>query len=129
MVANNGAIEVLWVQGAGQWNGPGRISPTGLAPVGAHPVVSQQYGIPNQTDVFVIDDNEVAQVIWVQGGGQWNGPLTISPARFAPAGAHIAAAQQLGVPNQTDVFAAGNNGAIDVIWVEEAGNWNGPMPI
>src|SRR5439155_21784172 len=83
-VAYNGAVQVRWVQGAGNWNGPLAISPPGLAPPGAHLAVSNQFGLPNQTDVFVVDNNGTAQVLWVQRAGNWNGPLANKPPGLAP---------------------------------------------
>ncbi len=74
VVGTNGAIQVLWVQGGGAWNGPLGISPTGLAPAGTALAASNQFGIPNQTDVFVVDNTGATDVVWVQSGGPWFGP-------------------------------------------------------
>jgi hypothetical protein len=128
-VANNGAVEVRWVDGAGQWKGPLAISPPGLAPAGSHLAVSPQFGVPNQTDVFVVANNGATQALWVQGAGQWNGPLPISPTSLAPAGGALATSQQFGAPDQTDVFVVANNGATQVVWVQGAGGWKGPAAI
>jgi hypothetical protein len=128
-VAPNGAVEVFWVQGGGVWNGPLAISPANTAPPGAHLAVSAQFGVPNQTDVFVVANNGAANVLWVQGAGNWNGPLAISPASTAPAGAPLAVSNQFGIPNQTDVFVVAINDATSVLWVPGAGAWNGPLQI
>jgi hypothetical protein len=53
-VSSNGTTEVLWVHGAGTWNRPLAISSSGLSPAGAALVASPQFGVPNQTDVFMI---------------------------------------------------------------------------
>jgi hypothetical protein len=129
VVANNGATDVSWVAAAGSWSGPLRISPTGLAPAGAALVVSNQFGIPNQTDVFVVANGGATEVLWVQGAGGWKGPLGISPAGLAPAGTALGVSNQLGVPNQTDVFVVANGGATQVSWVAGGGGWNGPLSI
>jgi hypothetical protein len=128
-VASDGSVQVSWVQRAGRWNGPLAISQPGFAPPGAALAVSPQFGIPNQTDVFVVADNGTAQVLWVQGAGRWNGPLTISAAGLAPPGAGLAASPQFGVPDQTDVFVVAGTGATEVFWVQGAGRWNGPLAI
>jgi len=73
-VDNNGAAQVLWVQGAGNWNGPLAITPNGLATKGSSLAASNQIGIANQTDVFMVDFARTAQVVWVNGSGPWNGP-------------------------------------------------------
>ncbi len=129
VVGTNGAIQVLWVSGGGAWGGPLAISPAGLAPAGAGVAASNQFGLPNQTDVFVVGTNGATQVDWVQGGGAWHGPLAISPASLAPAGAGVAASNQFGLPNQTDVFVVGTNGATEVNWVQGGGAWHGPLAI
>jgi hypothetical protein len=128
-VAPDGAVQVRWVQGAGTWNGPVAISPPGLAPPGAKLAVSQQFGIPNQTDVFVVGNNGATQVLWIQAGGSWHGPMALSPAGVAPPGAGLAASAQFGISNQTDLFVVGSNGATRVLWVQGAGSWNGPIAI
>jgi hypothetical protein len=43
-------------------------------------VASPQYGVDNQTDVFDIGSNGQLQVYWVDGGGNWNGPVSLAPA-------------------------------------------------
>jgi len=90
---------------------------------------SNQFGIPDQTDVFVVDNNGVLNVAWVNGGGNWNGPVGISPAGLFSPGAAVAASNQFGIPDQTDVFVVDNNGVLNVAWVNGGGNWNGPIPI
>src|SRR5207302_683601 len=127
VVGDNEAIQVLWVQGAGPWHGPLAISPAGLAPPGAGVAASPQFGVANQTDVFAVADNGSTAVMWVHGAGTWSGPSVISPAPLAPPGSPLAASQQLGVPNQTDVFQVATNGATQVLWVQGAGKWNGPL--
>ena len=40
---------------------------------------SQQFAA-NQTDVFSVDQNGQLTVSWVDNAGEWQGPITISPA-------------------------------------------------
>jgi hypothetical protein len=131
VVANNGAVQVFWVLGApgAPWHGPLQIGPTGFAPAGAALTSSQQFGIPNQTDVWEVANNGAVHVFWVDGAGTWNGPLQIGATGFAPAGAPLTSSQQFGLSNQTDVWEVANNGATDVFWVQGAGAWNGPLQI
>jgi hypothetical protein len=128
-VNNNGALEVRWVQAGGAWHGPLPISPPGLAQPGAHVAASPQFGIANQTDVFVVGTNGATRALWVQGAGAWHGPLAITPAGTAPAGAALATSNQFGIGNQTDVFVVDNVGVTDVSWVQGAGAWHGPLGI
>ena len=95
---------------------------THFAPPGAAVATSAQYGVPDQTDVFVVGSNGTLYVFWVGSAGTWlHHP--ISPARFAPPGARLAASAQYGVPDQTDVFVVGSNGTLYVFWVGSALTW------
>jgi hypothetical protein len=116
------------VQSAGTWQGPLAISP-GNAPPGAGLAVSAQFGVPNQTDVFVVANDGTTRVSWVQGGGTWQGPLGITPTGFAAAGVALAASNQFGISNQTDVFVVGSDGATHVSWAQGRGTWKGPLQI
>nr|WP_256253643.1 hypothetical protein [Burkholderia ubonensis] len=128
-VSSNGALHVAWVNGAGRWNGPAPISPPGLFPPGAAVAASNQFGLSDQTDVFAVDGNGTLHVAWVNGAGGWNGPAPISPPGLFPPGAAVAASNQFGISDQTDVFAVDGNGILHVAWVNGAGGWNGPAPI
>lgn len=125
----NGQLNVFWVQSAGSWNGPVLVGPQGVAPKYAHVVACQQFG-GNQTDVFVIDDNGQINVYWVDGSGNWNGPEKLGGSGLAPKGGYLAAGQQIGATNQTDVFLIDNDGQLNVFWVQGlAGGWNGPVKV
>jgi hypothetical protein len=125
-IGDNGQLQVSWVESAGAWNGPAGLGPAGVFPPGAPVAASPQYGVPNQTDVFAIGDNGQLHVFWVESGGTWNGPAGLGPAGLFPAGAALTASNQYGIPAQTDVFAIGNNGQLQVFWVESGGAWAGP---
>ncbi|ABA47979.1 hypothetical protein AQ802_24650 [Burkholderia pseudomallei] len=128
-VGRDGALNVAWVVSADRWNGPTPISAAGLFPAGAAIAASNQFGIPNQTDVFAVSDSGALNVAWVVSAERWNGPIPISAAGHFPAGAPLATSNQFGIPNQTDVFAADSDGVLHVAWVVSAGNWNGPISI
>jgi hypothetical protein len=38
---------------------------------------SNQFGIADQSDAFVLGANGAVEVSWVQGPGEWKGPLAI----------------------------------------------------
>ncbi len=128
-IDKDGALTVSWVVSAGQWSGPARISATSLFPVNAAIATSNQFGLGGQTDVFVIDNSGAMTVSWVTNAGAWSGPARISAIGVFPAGGGVAASNQFGIANQTDVFAVDVHGALTVSWVVSAGNWNGPAPI
>src|SRR5205823_1697356 len=129
VVGTNGVGQVMWVEGGGQWHGPLAVSPSGLAQAGSGLATSNHFGISNQTDMYVVGTNGATQVMWVQDGGQWHGPLAVSPPGLAPAGAGLAASNQFGISNQTDVFVVGTNGATQVMWVQDGGQWHGPLAV
>jgi len=129
MVGQNGQLQVFWAEASGGWSGPLGIGPTGFAPAGAPVAVSQQFGAENQTNVFVVNNSGQLNTFWAEGSGAWQGPVPISAAGFATAGAHVAVSQQFGAANQTDVFTISKSGQLCTFWVESAGTWNGPVQI
>jgi hypothetical protein len=82
----------------------------------------------NETDVFSINEQGQVCFSWVEGGGEWQGPLTIGPAGIANAGACVVASQQFGL-YQTDVFLIDTNGQLNVLWVDNQGRFCGPQKI
>jgi hypothetical protein len=129
LVDNNGTLNVYWAQGSGQWHGPVLVGPANHAPKHAPLAVSQQFGAPDQTDVFVVDNTGALTVFWVQGSDQWSAPVSISASGVFPGNAHIAVSQQFGAPEQTDVFAIDKDGQLTAYWVQASGPWNGPVRI
>jgi outer membrane protein assembly factor BamB len=127
-VAQDGSVQVVWVAGGGTWAGPLQIAPPGTAPAGANVAASNQFGLPSQTDVFTVGSDGGARVSWVAGGGNWGGPMRITPTGTYSAGAGVAASRQFGL-NQTDLFAVGADGGARVSWVAGGGNWGGPLRI
>ena len=129
VVANNGQLAVFYVEGSGKWQGPQTISAANFAPQGAVIATSQQFGIDNQTDVFLVGSNGQLVVFYINGRGSWQGPHAISAVNFAPPGAPVAAGQRLGVSNQTDVFVVDKTGQLSVFSVTGNGAWTGPQKI
>ncbi len=134
LVDIHGQLTVFSVAGAGDWNAPQTIGPKGFARSGAALAASQDFGTPDQTNVFVIDKNGQLNVFSVIGSGTWNGTQTIGPAGLAPSGAVVVASQQFGVPNQTDVFCINQTGVDgqgwpSVFWAGVSGGWKGPKAL
>lgn len=129
LVGNNGQLQVFWVDNAGGWGGPEGIGPANSLPAGANLATSQQFGITNQTDVFVVDKNGQLNVFWVVNAGAWGGPVKIGPSNAFTPGCPVAASQQFGIANQTDAFIVDKNGQLNVFWVTAAGAWQGPEKI
>lgn len=79
----SGQLNVFTADSSGHWSDAAKIGPQNIAPAGAAIVVSQQFGVQNQTDVFFVDQigsgsgpNEQGwpSIFWSTDGNQWNGP-------------------------------------------------------
>jgi hypothetical protein len=123
----SGALTVTWVGGGGSWNSA-EITAQGLFPPGAPLAASQQFGL-TQTDVFLVDNSGHLDVVWVDGGGAWHGPAWAGSGGQFPVGAYVAASNQFGLADNTDVFAVDVNGNLDVAWVNGGNAWDGPAAL
>ncbi len=126
---NTGRLVVFWVENNGEWNGPVALSAPGLAPPGAAVTAIQQFGCLNQTDAIVVDNTGLLNLFWAENNGSWNGPVTIGFPGFTPPGSKIAASQQFGGNNQTDLFCVSNAGWTNCAFVQSNGAWGGPEAI
>jgi hypothetical protein len=127
-IGRDGALNVLWVIGDGEWNGPVPLTLPGVAPPGTRIAASAHYGIPDQTDVFFVDQTGSVVAFWIVGRGNWQGPLALTVADIAPPGATVAATQHQGAADQTDVFFIDRKGIVNVLWVVGSGQWS-PRPL
>lgn len=127
VVNKNGQLLVYWVTGTSPWDGPSPIGGNVFPPL-ASLAASAQFGVPNQTNVYGVSKNGKLAVSWVTGGGQWSGPKELFSGGYEP-GAPVAAGQQFGIPNQTNLFAVNRNGDLTVSWVTGVGEWQGPEAI
>jgi hypothetical protein len=84
--------------------------------------------IPEQTDLFVVDETGQVNVFWAVESAPWGGPAKIGPAGFAPAGAPLATCQEVG-RNQTDLLVVDRTGQLNVLSVYEGAPWSGPTKI
>jgi len=138
-VGSTGQLTLFYVEDSGVWSGhtpigPGSFPPTGsaFAPPGAQLAVSQQFGLANRTDIFVVDNTGKLNFFYCDNGDTagWQGPIPISPAGFAaPPGARLAACQRAANANQTDVYVVDSSGILNVFSVVSGGNWSPPTKI
>ncbi|GIH20464.1 hypothetical protein [Rugosimonospora africana] len=119
-----GQLTVIWSENGGSWNGPVILSGA-IFPGAGEVAVSQQFGAPNQTDVFAVNISGQLTVTWVQGAGAWSSPQVIGTGGYA-FGVPVAASQQFGISNQTDVFGVSAAGNLTNAWVAGTGPWHGP---
>lgn len=122
-----GAINVMWVNGLNAWQGPVGLTAPNIAPPGA-PIALHHQIDQNQLDAVFVDVNGAINVMWVVGGGAWQGPVALTPPNVAPPGAQIALHHQVN-QNQLDALFVDVNGAVNVMWVLGAGAWQGPVAL
>jgi hypothetical protein len=120
-VAADGALTVTWATGRSEW-ATAALTAAGFAPPGAAIATSPQYGVADQTDVFVTGRNGAVELLWASGDGVWHSAPVSAPG-FALPGAALATSPQYGVAGQTDVFVTGANGAVDLLWASGQGVW------
>jgi hypothetical protein len=125
-IDKNGVLDVFYVQGTGDWQGPIGISNPAITKFEPFDQVAAAKQLDNQLDVFAIDSNGTLTVSWVDDTGSWNPPTTIFTGVRGPlsAAAGIAAAKQL--DNQLDVFAIDSKGTLNVSYVIDRGSWKVP---
>ena len=78
-VGNAGQLTVSWVGQDRVWHGPATIGATGVFPPGAAVAASAQYGLPDTTDVFAVNNNSEPTVTWVGQDRVWQGPANLTP--------------------------------------------------
>ena len=122
VTGTNGAVDLLWANSKGTWHSAPVTAPR-FAPPGAAIATSPQYGVPNRTDAFLTGTNGAVDLLWANSKGTWHSAPVTAP-RFAPPGAAIATSPQYGVPNRTDAFVTGTNGAVDLLWANSKGTWH-----
>ncbi|WP_295700346.1 hypothetical protein [Lapillicoccus sp.] len=132
-VAPNGSVNLMWVIGAGSWNGPVAITPPGSAVAGSAVAVEfqlQAAGVQQLDAVFVGPDGSV-NVTWVVETGRWNGPITVAAPGTAASGGPLALGLQINPTprDQLDAVFAGSDGALKVMSVVGADAWTGPTVI
>jgi hypothetical protein len=125
-VTPSGALTVRSATGRGGWT-TAALTAAGFAPPGAAIATSPQYGVADQTDVFVTGSNGAVDLLWANGEGAWHSGAISGPG-FAPPGAVVATSPQYGVAGQTDVFVTGTNGAVDLLWASGDRAWHS-MPV
>jgi hypothetical protein len=122
-VNQNGCPVSYESAGFSSWIGPNVIYDKGIAWGGAGCAAIGRAGVPNQTDLFFVDRNGHVNLVSVDGNSNWSAPKVISSSLAAPPVAKLAACAQAGVSGQTDVFAIGNNGQLNVIRADGSSTW------
>ena len=130
VVNNTGQLTAFTVHGGGAWGPAVKIGKPGHYAIKSHISASQQFGIANQTDLFIVNQNGQLNVYWAHGSGAWSpDPVLVGPAALAAPGAPITATRHFGMSNRTDVFLVNTSGRLNMFWIEAAGVWNGPSKL
>jgi hypothetical protein len=72
-IAKDGALQVMWVVGTGEWNGPVPISPKGMFNPGGDVALVKQ--TDNRLTAWAVGNNGWLYQAWVDGVGEWNKPV------------------------------------------------------
>ena len=121
----NQTLSLVWVEGAsGASAAPTPVSGPNFAPKGAPLAASQRFGTPDRTDVFVVDNDGQLNEFSVHGGGAWGAAVKIGKSGQYATRSFLAASQQFGLANQTDLFIVDKNGQLNVYWAHGAGAWS-----
>ena len=129
LIDKNGQLNIYWVEGSGDWNGPQPIGPKGLAHSGAPVAVSKHFGVDDKTDVFVVDTNGQLNVFSAVGSGNWSAPKTIGASGLTRSAASVVASQRFGTNNQTDVYVVNTQGQLNVFSAIGSGAWSEPQTV
>jgi hypothetical protein len=124
---NDGAIYLTWKVNNGKWNSPIGITAANIATPGT-PISATYYPPNNQLEAFFIDKNGAFNLIWKAQNGNWNTPVKLTGASFAPSGSQITSVFEP-QNNQLEVFSVGNNGSVNLLWKANNGAWNSPVQI
>jgi len=126
-VGNDGRVYLLWKANNGPWHDPVPISSEGFARPGGNLTVAY-YPINDQLELLLIGNDGRAYVLWKDNNGPWHDPAPISLANLAPPGAAITCCLYP-VFGQLEVFVAGNDGSVHVLWKQNNGLWQEPARI
>ena len=120
-IATNGALTVTYKAHNLAWAPPSYITPPNFAAPGAQ-IAAVVQPLNNQLEVFAIDPTGAVKVAWKAQNGRWLGPVTLTPAGIAPAGAPLAAVWQP-LNEQLEVFFVDTAGALRVLWKQHNQHW------
>ena len=128
-VNSMGQLVIFYVQNNRHWSVSKPKGPAGMTIPGAAIASTPHFGIPNRTDVFVVDQERQLNLFWADRLGEWNGPQPIEPKPMTRAGAYLAASPHFGAANQTDLFLIDKDGQLTMFWAIGTGDWQGPKVI
>lgn len=122
----DGFLNVAFVIGTGQWQGPIQIGDRLEFLAGAPVAIAKQTS--NQLTALCVDKEGFLNAAFVIGTGQWQGPIKISNRVF-PALTPVSIAMAKQTDNLLTAFAVDGNGMLSVFFVVGTGQWQGPFPI
>ncbi len=116
-----GVLKDVW-KAYDDWLQPAfSLSAPGFAPAGA-PLAAVWYPFNEQLGVYTIGTNGALTLTFKEHNGRWSAPADITPAGFAPPGAHVTAVYQP-LNNEVDVFTIDSTGAVRLAWKAPNRGW------
>jgi hypothetical protein len=123
-VCQSGNLMVFSVVDGGHWNETALLGQDCMFHPLTTPAASELFGGNSQSNVFVMGQNEQLYTFFTQGTGGWSEPIPIGPANIISSRAYLAASQQFGISNQTDVFLVDKYGRLTVFFCQAGSSWN-----
>jgi hypothetical protein len=123
----DGGISVLWKNNNSIWKGPVGIAPNNLLPSNAK-IASVNYPPNNQLENFFVGNDGAIYVSWKANNGGWNNPVRLTRSNIAKAGGNLSAVYYP-KNQQLEVLFIDNQGALNVLWKAQNGNWNAPVKL
>jgi hypothetical protein len=98
------------------------ISP--VVAVGSRLAFENQIG--DQVDCVFVGIDGAVYVMWTVAPAVWSNPVGLTPLNTAPSGTPVTLHYQ-GSTNQLDALFVNGTGVVNVMWVVDAGAWQGPV--
>ncbi|MFF9898262.1 hypothetical protein, partial [Streptomyces longispororuber] len=132
VVAQDGALYVLWEANNGPWSDPIALTPKNFAPPGGGVTAVDQDDRDDedfhQLNALLVGNDGALYVLWEQNNEPWSGPDRITDAGFAQPGAALSAVH----PRHSGptVFLPRKDGTLCLFTVVgQFGGWAGPKPL
>ncbi|OBF50472.1 hypothetical protein A5787_08030 [Mycobacterium sp. 852002-50816_SCH5313054-b] len=126
-IDSHGAVNVVWKQNNGAWQAPHALTAAGSSVPGA-PLAVVYQSLNEQLEVFFIGADGALYDVWKDNNNPWKGAVGLTPAGFAPPGAHVAGAYYPTFKT-LEVFTTDNQGVVNDVWKLNNRAWQAPLSL